>query len=86
MKKNGLNTNKEKKMDKLIGKIQKTDRKQIQIKFNTFKGNTHLDIRTTFKINNDWVPTKKGVTVNPKDIGQVISLLEKAEDEWSKTG
>lgn len=63
-----------------IGEISKigTDRIIVQVK--EFKGKTYVDLRIHFENDaGEMVPTKKGITLNPENVDELMGLLEKAK-------
>ena len=65
--------------------IEKNSREDIVVQESEYKDNTFVDIRVHGKNDNDdLIPTKKGVALNPKFVPQLIeALLELGEEsEW----
>ena len=73
-------------MEKTIGEIKKTNTVVTKVRLTEFKGKQLIDIRDWFKPknNNDYAPTKKGITLNISKAGEIVTLLEQTEDELSK--
>ena len=67
----------------VIGEIQKgTDKIIVNIK--EFKGKTYVDIRTYFENDQgEMVPTKKGVSLTPENLDEIIILLQSAKKEMA---
>ena len=56
--------------------------KLIRISTEEFKGRAYIDVRIYFADNEgEWKPTKKGVTINPDKLDQVIELLREAQEK-----
>lgn len=56
--------------------IEKNEGNAVRIELKEFKGKVYLDIRQFFMgESGDWIPTKKGVTVPPDEIGNLIEIL-----------
>ncbi|MEW5821086.1 MAG: transcriptional coactivator p15/PC4 family protein [Cyanobacteriota bacterium] len=67
----------------LLGVIERNATEELQIAINEYKSKKYVDLRI-FYTNDEgdtWNPTKKGVTVAPDKIDEVIEALEKAKDE-----
>lgn len=65
-----------------IGRIEKNDRVKTLVRINEFKGEKYVDIRDyTTGSNNAVYPTKKGVATPVRFVGELVTLLEKAERE-----
>lgn len=62
-----------------IGDIAK-GKDKIIVAFKEFKGKEYIDIRTHFQNDKgDWIPTKKGITLSPDNLDDMIDLLKKAK-------
>lgn len=68
----------------IIGEIQKgTDKIIVQVK--EFKGKTYVDVRTHFENDQgEMVPTKKGLSLTPENIDELIDFLQKAKGSLEK--
>ena len=67
--------------DLLIKEIQKNTREVIRINVQEFKGTNVVDVRVFFQINDDWVPTRKGISLTESVLDEVIEGLEEAQKE-----
>ena len=63
----------------VIGEIQKgTDKIIVTVK--EFKGKTYVDIRTYFENDQgEMMPTKKGVSLTPENLDDILGLLKEAQ-------
>ncbi|HEY3275398.1 MAG TPA: transcriptional coactivator p15/PC4 family protein [Syntrophorhabdaceae bacterium] len=63
----------------IIGEVQKgTDKIMVTVK--EFKGKTYVDIRTFFENDQgEMVPTKKGVSLTPENLDDILTLLQEAK-------
>jgi hypothetical protein len=68
----------------LIGEIEKGATERIQVSLNNYKGRDYVDIRVYYESEEEWKPTKKGVTIYPDRLEELIKLLQKAKEEWDK--
>ncbi|MGD9580414.1 MAG: transcriptional coactivator p15/PC4 family protein [Vampirovibrionia bacterium] len=67
----------------LLAAIERNATEELQIAINEYKGKQYVDLRI-FYTNDDgdsWNPTKKGVTVAPDKIDEVMDALAKAKEE-----
>ena len=67
----------------LLASIERNATEELQIAINEYKGKQYVDLRI-FYTNDEgdtWNPTKKGVTVAPDKIDDVIEALAKAKAE-----
>lgn len=69
----------------ILAEIEKNPVEKIMITLSEFKKKKYVDLRIYF-MNDDmeWKPTKKGVTIAPDLIDQVIEALKKAKEELEK--
>jgi len=66
----------------IIGEIQKTGTDKIIVTLKEFKGKTYVDVRTFFENDEgEMVPTKKGVSLTPDNLDQLIRLLTEAKEK-----
>ena len=64
----------------MIGDLERNATEVVRVSTEEFKGRKYIDIRIYFKNDEgEWKPTKKGVTIQPDRIGDLISLLNKAK-------
>ncbi len=70
----------------LIGEIQKgTDKIMVTVK--EFKGKTYVDIRTYFENDQgEMVPTKKGVSLSPDNLDDILKILQDARKAVREPG
>lgn len=69
-----------------IGTVPKSQRSEIRVSAKVYEGKPFVDVRL-WALNPDQdglVPTKKGITVNPNQIPQLIELLQRAQEEAEK--
>lgn len=64
----------------LIATIVKNPLEEIRVSRTVFKGRDYVDVRTYMYIDGqpEKVPTKKGITINPDDVQELIEALIKA--------
>ena len=67
-------------MSRLLGTVDKNSREQIQVRAAEYEGHPYIDIRTYWRNgeDDDWKPSKKGVTLKPELVGELIAVLKKA--------
>ena len=70
----------------VIGEIQKgTDKIMVTVK--EIKGKTYVDIRTYFENDQgEMVPTKKGVSLTPDNVDDMLRFLEDAKKAMAEPG
>lgn len=66
-----------------VGEIPK-GKDKIIVALKEFKGKKYVDIRTHFESDNgEWIPTKKGITLTPDSLDEMIDLLKTAKKKVS---
>lgn len=66
----------------IIGEIQKTGTDKIIVTVKEFKGKTYIDVRNFFENDEgEMVPTKKGVSLTPENLDELIRLLGEAKKQ-----
>ncbi len=70
-------------MSKLLGVVDKNSGERIEVRAAEYKGHPYIDIRTYWRTGDDeeWRPSKKGVTLRPGLVGDLIEALRKAREE-----
>jgi len=70
---------------KIIATIPRSATEQLQIAINEFKGKSYLDMRIFYTTDEGatWLPTKKGVTCAPENIGILKEAVEEAMKEFA---
>ena len=67
-----------------IGDISKGNDKII-VAVKEFKGKEYIDIRIHFENDKgEWIPTKKGITIAPDNVDEMIRLLQEAREQMVK--
>ena len=63
-----------------VGEISKTPKLKTLVRITEFKGKTYVDARQFFMSEkNEWIATKKGISVRKDQLSEFITLLEKTE-------
>jgi hypothetical protein len=66
----------------VVGQVERNETEVLRISTEEFKGRAYIDLRIYFENNEgEWKPTKKGVTINPEKVDQVIELLREAQEK-----
>ena len=70
---------------KILATIPRSATEQLQISINEFKGKSYLDMRIFYTTDEGatWLPTKKGVTCSPENIGLLKDAVEEAVKEFA---
>ena len=74
-------------MSQLLGVIPKNELEEIRVQVREFRGSVYLVVRVYWRIEPDeqeWKPGKKGVTLKPDQVGELIAALEKVGNPASE--
>lgn len=66
---------------KVMGRIERNKREIIQISVAEYRGKPLVDVRICWEHGNEYLFSKRGVTIKPENIEAVINLLQKARAE-----
>ena len=68
---------------KLLATIPRNTTERIQISINSYKNKQYLDLRVYYTTDDgeNWLPTKKGVTVSPDNLPLLKDAVEEAMQE-----
>ena len=65
--------------------IPKSDFQQIRVSIHVYNQHEFLDIRTYFRADDEkFKPTKKGITLSPTKIPDLVKYLNELYDDWEK--
>ncbi len=69
-------------MNKLLGVVEKNTLERIEVRDCEYKGHPYIEIRTYWRARDDdeWRPSKKGVTLKPELVEELIVALKKVRD------
>ncbi len=67
-------------MSKLLGVVDKNSRERIEVRAAEYEGHSYIDIRTYWRSQDgeEWRPSKKGVTLKPELVGELIAAIRKS--------
>lgn len=66
--------------EKVLGEIAKGETEKIVVSKKEYQGHEYIDIRINFKMDNGtWQFTKKGVTLSPAKVQNLIEILQKIQ-------
>ncbi len=75
-------------MEKLIETIEKNKREEVRISLTAYQGHDLCDIRVFAEpyAGNEWVATKKGISLSVAKLPDLIAALQQAEGEARAAG
>ena len=59
----------------IIGEVEKNSAQKYIVAAKEYKGHKFVDVRMYYKHEDRWLPTKKGITINPKNAESMISAI-----------
>ena len=65
---------------KLIDEFDVSDRIKLRLQVGEFRGDERIDLRQYIKVDNEYVPSKKGVNISSEWIDKLIEMVEKLKD------
>lgn len=68
----------------VLATIPRSSTEEIHIQINEYKGKKYLDLRVFYTTDEgaSWSPTKKGITLPPEKLQDLIDAVEKAKEEF----
>lgn len=76
-------TNHEDAQTEPLSIIEKNATEEIRVYLNEYRGHTYVDIRVFVNYSGRFAPTKKGITVKPELLPELLAALDQA---MKKTG
>jgi len=65
---------------KILNEFEITDNKKLVLAIGEFKGDERIDLRQYIKVDNEYIPTKKGININSEWIDKFIAMVDKLKD------
>ena len=59
---------------------------RLHLTISEYSGHTFVDIRINFKNNDDWIPTKRGITISPKNWLLFMDGVRQVEEKLVRRG
>ncbi|HIE53057.1 MAG TPA: transcriptional coactivator p15 [Armatimonadetes bacterium] len=74
--------------DQLIAEFDRNPLEKIRVQIREYRGHRYIDVRTYYLDDNDnqWKPTRKGLTLNLETSALLREALEKAEEIFEEEG
>lgn len=64
----------------VIGEIERSKTERLRIEASNYKGVDFISVRIYYQADNgEWRPTKKGITVKPEKVDELIGFLNDAK-------
>ena len=65
---------------KILDEFEITDNTKLVLSIGEFRGNERVDLRQFFKVDDKYIPTKKGININSEWIDKFMKMVEKLKD------
>jgi len=65
---------------KQIAELEITDNKKLVLSIGEFRGDERVDLRQYVKVNDEYIPTRKGVNFNSEWTENFLSMIGKLKD------
>ncbi len=67
--------------NQIVHEIQRNETEVLRVSLRDYKEKTYLDLRVFFQVaqGGEWIPTKKGLTVDVAHLSDLKAGIEKAE-------
>jgi len=66
---------------KVIDELEISDNTKLTLSIGEYRGSERVDLRQYFKIENDYIPTKKGINFNSEWIDKFLLMVNKLKDQ-----
>jgi len=66
---------------KVIDSLDVTDRKKLVLSIGEYRGEERIDLRQNVLVDNEFIPTKKGINFSSEWIDKFIEMVEKLKLE-----
>jgi len=65
---------------KVLNEFEITDNKKLVLSIGEFKGNERVDLRQYVKVDNEFIPTKKGINFDSEWLPNFVKMMEKLKN------
>jgi len=65
---------------KLINEFDITDRMKLRLQVGEYEGSERVDIRQYIKVDNEFIPTKKGINFSSEWLEKFFLMVDKLRD------
>ncbi len=66
---------------KQIAQLDVTDNKRLILSISEYRGEERIDLRQYVKVNDEFIPTKKGINFNSEWLDGFVEMVEKLKYE-----
>ena len=65
---------------KVLNEFEITDNKKLVLSIGEYRGSERVDLRQYIKVDDEFIPTKKGININSEWVDKFIEMVEKLKD------
>jgi len=65
---------------KVLNELEVTDNKKLVLSIGEYRGSERVDLRQYVKVDDDYIPTKKGINFDSEWIDKFIEMANKLKD------
>ena len=65
---------------KILNEFEITDNKKLVLSIGEYRGSERVDLRQYIKVDDDYIPTKKGVNFSGEWLDKFIEMIDKLKD------
>jgi len=65
---------------KQLAELEITDNKKLVLSIGEYRGDERIDLRQYIKVDQEYIPTKKGVNFSSEWVDKFIGMIEKLKD------
>ena len=66
---------------KIIDEFDISDNQKIRCQVGEYRGSERIDLRQFIKVDNEYIPTKKGINFNAEWLDNFIKMVDKLKDD-----
>ena len=66
---------------KTISELDITDNKKLILSIGVYRDDERIDLRQYIKVDDDYIPTKKGINFNSEWLPDFVKMVRKLENE-----
>ncbi len=65
---------------KVLNELEVTDNKKLVLSIGEYRGSERVDLRQYVKVDDDYIPTKKGINFDSEWTSKFIEMIDKLKD------
>ena len=65
---------------KQLAELEITDNKKLILSIGEFKGDERIDLRQYVKVDDEYIPTKRGINFNSEWVDGFVAMIDKLRD------